>query len=228
MTALDGRVVAVAGAGGALGPHVVERLAAAGATLCVCDRDVARVEGLGAADADAVNLLDEGETRAWADRLASDHGRVDALVHAVGGWRGGTPLGEAPLEDWDLLHDLLIRTAQHTSHAFLPHLKASGRGRFVLISSAQAQKPSSTNAAYGAAKAAAEAWTLALADELTESGGTANILVVNAIVTPEMRAANPDKAYKTFTDASDMADAIAFLVSDPAAKMNGQRLALHG
>ena len=44
----------------------------------------------------------------------------------------------------------------------------------------------------------------------------------------QMRAANPDKAYKTFTDASDMADAIAFLVSDTAARMNGQRLALHG
>jgi hypothetical protein len=50
---------------------------------------------------------------------------------------------------------------------------------------------------------------------------------VNAIVTPEMRAASPDKAFKTFTDASDMADAIGFLVSDTAARMNGQRLALH-
>ena len=228
MSALDGRVVAVAGAGGSLGPHVVERLTAAGATVCVCDRDVARVEGLGADDADAVDLLDEAATRAWADRMAERRGRVDALVHAVGGWRGGTPIGEAPLEDWDLLHDLLIRTAQHTSRAFLPHLAASGRGRFVLVSSAQAQRPTSTNAAYGAAKAAAEAWTLALADELSSSGGTANILVVNAIVTPEMRAANPDKAYKTFTDASDMADAIAFLVSDTAARMNGRRLALHG
>jgi NADP-dependent 3-hydroxy acid dehydrogenase YdfG len=157
VSTLDGRVVVVAGAGGSLGPHVVERLNAAGATVCVCDRDIARVEGLGAADAEAVDLLDEAETRAWADRAAKDHGRVDALVHAVGGWRGGTPIGEAPLEDWDLLHDLLIRTVQHTSRAFLPHLKASGRGRFVLVSSAQAQKPSSTNAAYGAAKAAAEA-----------------------------------------------------------------------
>lgn len=227
MSALGGRVVAVAGAGGSLGPHVVERLRAAGATICVCDRDDERIAGLGADDADAVDLLDEGAARAWADRLAERHGRVDALVHAVGGWRGGTPIGEAPLADWDLLHDLLIRTVQHTSRAFLGHLAASGRGRFVLVSSAQARRPSSTNAAYGAAKAAAEAWTLALADELAPSGGTANILVVNAIVTPEMRAANPDKAYRTFTDASDMAEAIAFLVSDTAGRMNGQRLALH-
>ena len=47
-------------------------------------------------------------------------------------------------------------------------------------------------------------------------------------VTPEMREKNPDKAYATFTDARHMADAIAWLVSDAAAAMNGQRVSLHG
>ncbi len=174
-----------------------------------------------------MDLLDEAQTRAWADKVAERYGRLDGVAHLVGGWRGGTPIGEAPLEDWAVLHDLLIRTVQHTSRAFLPALKASGRGRFVLVSAKQAQQPTSTNAAYGAAKAAAEAWTLALADELGASGGAANILVVNAIVTPEMRAANPEKAYKTFADARHMADAVAFLMGDSATAMNGQRLALH-
>ena len=52
--------------------------------------------------------------------------------------------------------------------------------------------------------------------------------MVNAIVTPEMRAQNPDKPYKTFTDAEHIAEALAFLLSDAASKMNGQRLSLHG
>jgi hypothetical protein len=43
-----------------------------------------------------------------------------------------------------------------------------------------------------------------------------------------MRAENPDKPYKTFTDASQIAEGIAFLLGDGAAKMNGQRLSLHG
>jgi NAD(P)-dependent dehydrogenase (short-subunit alcohol dehydrogenase family) len=221
-------MIAVTGAGGSLGPHVVERLARDSPTIAVADRNEQLLEELMAAEKQAVDLLDEGATRAWADRLAETYGHVDALVHLVGGWRGGTPIAESPQEDWDWLHDVLIRTVQNATRAFLPHLKASGHGRFVLISSAQAQQPSATNAAYAAAKAAAEAWTLAMADELAESGGTANILVVNAIVTPEMREANPDKAYKTFTDARDMAEAIAFIVSDAAEKMNGQRLQLHG
>jgi NAD(P)-dependent dehydrogenase (short-subunit alcohol dehydrogenase family) len=226
---LEGRRVAIAGAGGSLGPYVARRLAADGARLWLTDRDEERLRAVadevGAEDARVVDLLDEGAARAWAEAA----GEVHAVAHLVGGWRGGTPLPEAPLEDWALLHDLLIRTVQHTTRAFAPALKTAGeRGRFVLVSSPQAEHPTSTNAAYGAAKAAAEAWTLAFADELAQTGGTANILRVSAIVTPETRAANPDKAYRTFTDAPDMAEAIAFLLCDAAAKMNGQRLSQHG
>ena len=230
---LAGHVVAVAGAGGSLGPYVARRLMACGASVALTDRDQGKLDALAAelgdpdrVDARVVDLLDEGATRGWADAVAERFGRVDGVAHLVGGWRGGTPIGEAPLEDWALLHDLLIRTVQHTSRGFLPALKASGRGRFVLVSAKQAQRPTSDNAAYGSAKAAAEAWTLAVADELAGDGGTANIVVVNAIVTDEMRAANPDKAYKTFTDAGEIAATIAWLCSDAARKMNGRRVVL--
>ena len=217
-------MIVIAGAGGSLGPHVARRLADAGEDLVLVDRHPDQLESL-PGDHLAVDLLDEAATRDFAASLDG----VTGVMHLVGGWRGGTPLPGAPMEDWALLHDLLIRTVQHTTRAFAPALKAAGaRGRFVLVSSKQAQAPTSSNAAYAAAKAAAEAWTLAYADELAETRGTANILVVNAIVTPEMRAANPDKAYKTFTDAGHMADAIAWLASDAAAAMNGQRLSLHG
>jgi NAD(P)-dependent dehydrogenase (short-subunit alcohol dehydrogenase family) len=217
-------MIVVAGAGGSLGPYVARRLAEDGHELALADADAGRLEGL-PGEHHAVDLLDEAATREWAASL----GGVTGVLHLVGGWRGGTPLPDAPLEDWALLHDLLVRTVQHTTRAFAPALREAGeRGRFVLVSSRQAQAPTSTNAAYAAAKAAAEAWTLAYADELASTRGTANILVVNAIVTPEMREANPDKAYRTFTDARDMAGAMAWLVSDAAVAMNGQRLSLHG
>jgi NAD(P)-dependent dehydrogenase (short-subunit alcohol dehydrogenase family) len=222
-------VIVVTGAGGALGPYVARRLAEHGERLVLVDADARKLEALAEeledAETHVVDLLDEQAVREWARSLAS----VRGVVHLVGGWRGGTPLPDAPLEDWALLHDLLIRTVQHTTRAFAPALKgAKERARFVLVSSKVAQAPTSGNAAYAAAKAAAEAWTLAYADELAQTGGTANILVVNAIVTPEMRAANPEKAYRTFTDARHMADAIALLLSDAAVAMNGQRLSLHG
>jgi NAD(P)-dependent dehydrogenase (short-subunit alcohol dehydrogenase family) len=227
---LDGRVVAIPGAGGSLGPHVVRALAAAGATLALADVSPERLQGLDAADTRAVDLLDADATKAWARELEERFGRVDAVVHLVGGWRGGKPLAEAPLEDWDFLSNLLVRTVQHTSCSFYDALTRSGRGRFVLMSAKQAVEPTSANAAYAAAKAAAEAWVYALADGFAsgDGGATANVVAINALVTPEMRAAEPEKAFKTFTDAADIAEAIRFLLSDAGAKMNGQRLALYG
>ena len=150
----------------------------------------------------------------WCAGLVERFGRVDGLIHLVGGWRGGEPLHEAPLADWELLHDLLVRTVQHTTRAFHDQLAASEHGRFVLVSAKQAQAPSNTNAAYAAAKAAAEAWTLAFADGFEPGGATANIVVIDALLTPRMREEDPGKDFPTFTPAEHLAEAIAFLCSD--------------
>lgn len=231
---LDGRVIAIAGVGGGLGPLVAERLAAAGATVAGTDRDQAALDAIAAGlpearwDGRVVDLLDEEAARGWCADLVERFGRVDGLVHLVGGWRGGEPLHEASLEDWALLHDLLIRTVQHTTRAFHDALAASEHGRFVLVSAKQAQAPSNSNAAYAAAKAAAEAWTLALADGFAGTTATANIVVVDAILTPRMREESPGGDFAGFTRAEDLAAAIAFLCGDEAAAMNGQRLPLTG
>jgi NAD(P)-dependent dehydrogenase (short-subunit alcohol dehydrogenase family) len=235
MSDLKGRVVAIAGVAGGLGPVVAERLAEAGATIAGADVSQEHADQVGAGlglpderwDGRAVDLLDEEATRDWCAALLERFGRVDALLHLVGGWRGGQPLHEEPLADWALLHDLLIRTVQHTTRAFRGPLIASGRGRFALISAKVAAQPTQSNASYAAAKAAAEAWTLALADSFADEAATANIVVINALVTPEMRAASPEKPFQTFTDAADIAAALAYLCSDAASKMNGRRLILH-
>jgi NAD(P)-dependent dehydrogenase (short-subunit alcohol dehydrogenase family) len=234
---LDGRVIAIAGAAGGLGPVVCRRLADAGAALACTDVAQDRLDQLATdlgldddrIDTRVVDLLDGDAARAWCAALADRFGRVDDLLHLVGGWRGGQPLAEASLDDYEWLHELLVRTVQHTSRAFYDAIRQSEHGRFVLVSSSQARAPDGTNASYAAAKAAAEAWTLALADSFAkdESPATANILVVNAILTPQMRAESPDKPFRTFTSAEDIAEAIAFLCSDAAAKMNGKRLPLH-
>jgi NAD(P)-dependent dehydrogenase (short-subunit alcohol dehydrogenase family) len=233
LQSLEGRVIAVAGVGGGLGPVVARELGERGATVAGTDRSEEALAALGEElglgerwDGRAVDLLDEGATRQWCAALVERFGRVDGVVHLVGGWRGGAPLHEEPLEDWALLHDLLIRTVQHTTRAFHDQIAASPHGRFILVSAKQAQEPSNSNAAYAAAKAAAEAWTLALADGFEPGGATANIIVVDAILTPKMREENPGKDFPTFTSAEELAAAIAFVCSEAAARMNGQRLPL--
>lgn len=225
---LDGRVIAVAGAGGALGPAVAGALTRAGARVAACDNNPDALEALDVAHACTADLASDDGAAQWAATVRGELGQVHGLIHLVGGWRGGSPLDEAPLEDLDLLHTLLFRTVVHTTRAFAADLRAAGeQGRFALVSAAQAQRPSSGSAAYAAMKAAAEAWTLAFAAELKESGATANVVVVNALVTDPMKQANPDKAYKTFTHVDEVADTLAFLCSDAARRMSGQRLSLH-
>jgi NAD(P)-dependent dehydrogenase (short-subunit alcohol dehydrogenase family) len=191
--------IAVAGAGGSLGPAVVEALLEDGHEVSAPGRE-------------DVDLLDPFAAEAWAGSLA----RVDGLVHMVGGWRGGARIDDAPDEDAEWLHDRLVRTLQHVSRVFLPALRESG-GRFVLVSSAAALRPDPKSAAYAASKAYAEAWTLAMARDLGEFGGTANIVAVLAI--------GDDKP--SFTPAADIGAAIAFVLGEHGSRMNGQRLALH-
>ena len=235
MAGLDGRVIAIAGAAGGLGPTVARRLANDGATIAATDVNRERLDELGTDlglpedryDGRTVDLLSEDATREWVSALVDRFGRVDALLHLVGGWKGGDPIATTPLSDYEWLHDLLVHTVQHTTRAFYEQLADSDHGRFVLVSSSQAQSPSGTNASYAATKAAAESWTLALADSLKDTNATANIVVINAILTPSMREENPDKKFPTFTSTDDLAEAIRYVLGDSAAKMNGKRLELH-
>ncbi|HEX3562958.1 MAG TPA: SDR family NAD(P)-dependent oxidoreductase, partial [Solirubrobacterales bacterium] len=199
MTDLDGRVIAIAGAGGGLGPVVAKRLADAGASLSLADRKQEIADGvaqsLGVPDdrvyPQAVDLLDESAANDWAASTEKKFGQIDGLLHLVGGYRGGDPIQSFDLADYEFLHGLLVHTLQLATRAFQPALAKSDHGRFVLVSAAAAQSPEDTNAAYASAKAAAEAWTLALADSFAGTGSTANIIVVNAIETPRIREESP-------------------------------------
>ncbi|MFF7384891.1 SDR family NAD(P)-dependent oxidoreductase [Streptomyces griseoluteus] len=238
--ALRGAVIAVAGAGGPAGRATLIRLAEAGATVVGADNDPARLaEAVDAAryanggatvTGETVDLLDLDSTRAWASGIEKEFGRVDGLVHLVGGWRGGAKFGDTDLADWDLLEKLLVRTVQHTSLAFYDALQRAGDGRYLLISAAGAAKPTAGNAAYSAAKAAAEAWTLAMADGFRKAGGedgpkaAAAILVVKALVHDAMRAERPGAKFAGFTDVKELAEAIEGVWGRPAAELNGNRL----
>jgi NADP-dependent 3-hydroxy acid dehydrogenase YdfG len=239
---LNGKVIAVAGASGPAGRATLRRLAAGGATVVGADIDQQRLDAAVASvrtdvpganvSGQVIDLLDPQEVHDWADHLEAEHGHVDGLIHLVGGWRGSKTFHDSRLDDWDFLHDTVVRTLQHTSLAFQPALLRSPAGRFAMIGAAAAHKPTAGGAAYAAAKAATEAWTLALANsfakETTAEDGTpsaaAVILVIKALVSPEMRAEKPDAKFAGFTDTADLADHLADLWSRPAAELNGQHL----
>ncbi|MFB9368898.1 SDR family NAD(P)-dependent oxidoreductase [Kitasatospora sp. NPDC001664] len=239
---LEGKVIAVAGATGPAGRATLRRLTTAGATVIAADIDGQALDAaldtirLTVPDAkissQVIDLLDPQEVHDWADHLEGEHGHVDGVFHLVGGWRGSKTFFDSRIDDWDFLHDRVVRTLQHTSLAFQPALVRSEAGRYAMISASAAHKPTAGGAAYAAAKAATEAWTLAMADsfvkETTAPDGVptaaAAILVIKALVTPEMRAEKPDAKFAGFTDTADLADALASLWDRPAAELNGQHL----
>lgn len=232
MTSLAGRRVLVTGAAGGLGPTVVAAASAAGARLVLVDVAQERLDALaadhGAAveSTHAVDLLDPDACTAFAAQVTAT-APIDAVWHLVGGWRGGVPLQEQSLDDWEWLHNLLVRTTVHVARAFAEPLQTSEHGRFAIISAKEAQAPTSKNAAYATAKAASEAVVLALANGFKGSAATANVVVVPAILTPAMRAKNPDKDWGAFVPAEQIADALVYLSSEAGAKMNGQRIRLY-
>ena len=229
---LQGRRVLVTGAAGGLGPSVVAAAADSGARLLLLDVAQERLDDLAATHGTAVestyvvDLLDPDAVEAFAGQVLATGG-VDVVWHLVGGWRGGKPLQQAPLADWEWLHGLLVRTTVHLARSFADQLKSGEHGRFAIISALQAQAPTSTNAAYAAAKAAAEATVLALADGFKGTTATANIVVVPAIVSPAMRESEPDRDWGAFVPAEQIADTLVYVSSAAAGKMNGQRVRLY-
>ena len=232
----SGRVVAITGAAGGLGPTVARAFFGAGASLAVAGRDeenlVRLLDSLRVPAerrlATSVDLTDQAAAERWARRIVEKLGRVDVVVHLVGGYKGGSSIEEIDTADWDSLEKMLVRTTLNVARAFAGPLKTGGWGRFLAVTSVKAQAPSAKSALYAMGKAASDALVLALADELRGSGATANLIVVDSIDVPESRGKDPKKPYGRSTPAEEIAAAMLFLCSDQAATINGARLPLTG
>ena len=235
MSELDGRVIAIAGVGGGLGPLVAS---AAGRGRGDGRRDRPRPgaarrarprssasrpsAGTAAPSTCSTRTRSAAGARRWSSASAGSTGSSTWSAAGAAGsrcTRRRSPTGTAP------------RPADPHRPAHHPRLPRPARGQRARplrprLRQAGAGADSNTNAAYAAAKAAAEAWTLAFADGFEPGGATANIVVVDAILTPRMREESPARSSRPSPPPSTIAEAIAFLCSDAAEKMNGQRLPL--
>ncbi|WP_019202446.1 SDR family NAD(P)-dependent oxidoreductase [Tsukamurella sp. 1534] len=228
LAAVAGRTVVVTGANGALGQEVVRRLVADGARVAAVSRgDLAQeISSLPGVTGYRADLADRAATAEAARRIVADHGGVDGLAHLVGGWRGGVAIDEADPADWEFLESGLIRSLQNVTQALYPALVASDAARVTVISSVSVAKPTAKNAMYASAKAAAEAWTLALADAFDGTAAAATVLRVMALLTPRMKADAPERKFPRYTPIVDVADRIAGLWDVPAEEANGAVVSL--
>lgn len=165
-TLLRGRTILLAGGTSDAGAVVARTALDVGALVIAVGRDHAKlsamtseIPGLRTASCD---LTDEAAVRDLATRIRQDIGRVDAVLHLVGGWRGGGGLAAQSDEDFRFLERSLT-ALRHVSRAFDDDLRGSEAGRLAIVSSTAVARPLAGGANYAAVKAASEAWTRAVA-----------------------------------------------------------------
>jgi NAD(P)-dependent dehydrogenase (short-subunit alcohol dehydrogenase family) len=230
------RVILIAGATGALGSAVVREFAPTGARLALTSRSLDALQqlaaeaGLGEARLflDTSDLAEPGEVEGLVSGILGKFGRLDALLNTVGGWAGGKTVAETPLEEWQKMLDLNLRTAFLLSRAVLPSMLDAGWGRIVHTASRSAVEPRAKGAAYAVSKMGLITLTEVIAAEVKGTGVTANTVLPSTIDTPANRRmiskADPSK----WVPPERIAATMHFLCSDAAASINGARLAIYG
>jgi NAD(P)-dependent dehydrogenase (short-subunit alcohol dehydrogenase family) len=226
------RRVIVTGAFGVLGAAVARRLAADGARIALVDVAAAPPPGLETELGDrhaycgGVDLTDLAATRATFDDVVRRFDGLDALVNVAGGFRW-EKVGEGGLDTWDQMYSINLRTAVVACKAALPALQGDG-GRIVNIGAGAAGKAAVGMGAYTASKAGVQRLTEGLAAELRDARITVNAILPGTIDTPRNRKDMPDADFTRWVAPAEIADVIAFLLSDAARAVTGAAIPVFG
>ncbi|MCX7994083.1 MAG: SDR family NAD(P)-dependent oxidoreductase [Fimbriimonadales bacterium] len=231
-----GKIVLITGATGALGRVVARQFHQAGATLALCAREEVLLNQLFADLAlDPQHLLvGEIDLRQPedCDRLARTvedrFGRLDALVNTVGGFTAGPPVHETPIEDWQRMLDMNLRTAFLVSRAVAPLLIRSGGGAMVHVSGRAGLAGFGGGAGYCAAKAGVIRLTESLSAELKDYGINVNCVLPGTIDTPSNRAARPDADFSRWVSPEALGEVMLFLCSPVARAIHGAAIPVYG
>ena len=224
---MEGKIVVVTGASGALGKVVVAAALAKGARVAAIDHAASamkptpeRIEFGG------VDLTDATEAKKAIDAAASHFGKLDALVNIAGGFAFET-VAEGDPKTWQRMYALNVLTALNASRSALPHLTASGAGRIVNVGAMGALQAGAGMGAYAASKAGVHRLTEALAAEW-KGKITVNAVLPSTIDTAANRASMPNADFAKWVRPEELAEVILFLTSDAASAVTGALLPVNG
>ncbi len=222
MLEMQGRTVLITGASGGLGRSVVDAFLAAGAEVAAVSRSGEGPRGI-AADLTG----DEACRKAVAEAIAR-LGRIDALVHLLGGFAGGERIENTGDATWERMLALNLRAAFYTFRAVLPHMRERGYGRIVAVGSRTAVEPAAGLSAYNVSKAGLVALVRTLAAETKGSGITANVVLPSVIDTPANRAADPAADPSRWVQPESIAQLLLWLASEASADVSGAVIPIYG
>jgi NAD(P)-dependent dehydrogenase (short-subunit alcohol dehydrogenase family) len=198
MQSFENKVAAITGAASGIGRGLALELAARGCDLALSDlndaglAETAREAEMRGAKVTTrnVDVADREAVHAWADDTAADHGQVNLIFNNAGVALVCT-VENAQYEDLEWLMNINYWGVVYGTKAFLPHLKASGDGHIVNISSVFGLMGVPSQSAYNAAKFAVRGFTECLRQELDlmDCGVSATCVHPGGIKTNIARAA---------------------------------------
>ncbi len=223
------RTAIITGANGGLGKTVTQAFLDAGLQVAAVARTIAANDlphgdyiGLSA------DLLDSGSMAAAVGAVLKSFGRIDVLVHLVGGFEGGKPVAETDDAALDRMLNLNLRSAFNIFRSVVPHMRRDRFGRIIAIGSRTAVEPQPLTGAYGASKAALVSLVRTLALENADQGITANVVLPSTIDTPSNRAAMPDADFTKWVRPEQVAHLVLWLASDGASQTTGALIPIYG
>jgi NAD(P)-dependent dehydrogenase (short-subunit alcohol dehydrogenase family) len=172
---LQGRTAIVTGAGGGIGRGLAQALAAAGANVVIAARRAAtgdetlaliRTDG-GSAISVQTDVTKRADVQAAVKAAIDTWGGLDIVVHNASSGQSGVSTKCEEIDDarWDEQYAIALDAAFYLAQASFEHLRDTGRGRFVILSSAQALHGGAMNPIYASVKSAQRGMVKALARE---------------------------------------------------------------
>jgi NAD(P)-dependent dehydrogenase (short-subunit alcohol dehydrogenase family) len=224
---MNGKIVVVTGASGALGRVVAEVALARGARVAGVDYEASQMAATPSRiELGGVDLSDAAQAKKAVDAVAAHFGKIDALVNIAGGFAFET-VAEGDPKTWQRMYALNVLTALNASRSAIPHLTASSAGRIVNVGAMGALQAGAGMGAYAASKAGVHRLTEALAAEW-KGKITVNAVLPSTIDTPANRASMPKADFAKWVTPQELADVILFLVSDAASAVTGALLPVSG
>ncbi|MGZ4816136.1 MAG: SDR family NAD(P)-dependent oxidoreductase, partial [Terriglobales bacterium] len=191
------RVVVITGANGGLGSFVTRRFLSNGDTVVGASR---RIQSSEFASDDffgmSTDFSDPTSVQQFADEVIAKFGRIDVLVHTIGGFAGGTPLHETGERTWTQMLDQNLNAAFYVVRAVIPHMRKAGSGHFIAVGSKAADTPHANLGAYVVSKSGLVTLIKTVALENADKNITANLVLPGTMDTPANRAAMPHADFK--------------------------------